>query len=80
MSVHPLLEFITKEFLQAARNCPNQAAYNTFSDNSLNFILRIKLRGNSVTEFNNMYLDSVLKHWYNQKSKKEICEKIACVF
>ena len=42
----------------------------TLSDNSLNSILRIKLRGNSVTEFNNMYSDSVLKHWYNQKPRR----------
>ena len=42
----------------------------TLSDNSLNSILRIKLRGNSVTEFNNMCSDSVLKHWYNQKPRR----------
>ena len=40
----------------------------TLSDKSLNSILRIKLWGNSVTEFNNMYSDGVLMHWHNQKS------------
>ena len=64
----------------------------TPSENSLNSILYIRLRENSVTEFNNMYSYSVLQHWYSQRQrrihqkrrkeyqKKEVCEKVACLF
>ena len=60
----------------------------TLTDNSLNSILLIKLRGNSVTEFNNMYLVVLKQPEAEENSpeeeeripKKEICEKVACVF
>ena len=62
----------------------------TPSEKSLNSIPHIRLRGNSVTEFNNMYSYSVLQHSQKPRRihqkrrkeyrKKEICEKVACLF
>ena len=57
-------EGTTRAFLLPAENGQNRAVYNTYPQLS-NSILRIKLRGNSVTEFNNMYLDSYASQYSN---------------
>ena len=40
------------------------------SGDSLNAILRIKLRGISITQFNEQYSDKVVSFWYNQKDRR----------
>ena len=41
----------------------------TLSSSSLNAVLRIKLRGTSITAFNEKYSDKVVSYWYNQKQE-----------
>ena len=40
------------------------------SSSSLNAVLRIKLRGTSITAFNEKYSDKVVSYWYNQKDRR----------
>ena len=40
------------------------------SAGSLNAIMRIKLRGTSITEFSEKFLDKVVIHWYNEKERR----------
>ena len=40
------------------------------SSSSLNALLRIKLRGTSITAFNEKYSDKVVSYWYNQKDRR----------
>ena len=42
----------------------------SLSSSSLNSVLRIKLRGTSITEFNEKYSDTVVDYWYNQKERR----------
>ena len=42
---------------------------SALSSSRLNAVLRIKLRGTSITAFNVKYPDKVVFYWYNQKDR-----------
>ena len=44
--------------------------HTVLSSSSLNAVLRIKLRGTSITAFNEKYSDKVVSYWYNQKDRR----------
>ena len=47
----------------------------SLSAGSLNAVLRIKLRGTSITEFNKQYAEKVVCYWYNQKTEESTKKK-----